>query len=153
MKKVESHILPREKQKQFLFAGKSFFTVVNPKTKNRFSFKVRAKKDKLSDQFGYSFWFVSANTNRDNEHLYNYIGYIKKQNNQYTFYFGKKSKVSKDSDYVKVFTWLFRAILTNNPSLDLIEFYHNGYCGCCGKLLTVPKSIEDGFGPVCINKI
>jgi hypothetical protein len=31
------------------------------------------------------------------------------------------------------------------------EFRHEGRCGRCGRTLTVPESIDSGFGPECIN--
>jgi hypothetical protein len=53
----------------FIFGGKSLFTVKNPQTGNRFTFKV--KKSKENDVF----LCFSVLTNGDN--IYEYIGYIK----------------------------------------------------------------------------
>ena len=31
--------------------------------------------------------------------------------------------------------------------------WHEGRCGRCGRKLTVPESIEAGYGPECINLV
>jgi hypothetical protein len=36
---------------------------------------------------------------------------------------------------------------------DGVVIWHEGRCGRCGRRLTVPESIESGYGPECIGKI
>jgi hypothetical protein len=37
--------------------------------------------------------------------------------------------------------------------MNAVEFWHEGKCGRCNRKLTVPSSIESGFGPECINHV
>jgi hypothetical protein len=34
-----------------------------------------------------------------------------------------------------------------------LEIWHEGRCGRCGRKLTVPESIHNGYGPECIHLI
>ena len=36
---------------------------------------------------------------------------------------------------------------------DYIELWHEGRCGKCGRVLTVPTSISTGFGPDCLRRL
>jgi hypothetical protein len=49
------------------------------------------------------------------------------------------------------FQWFIRA----RPAKidEQVEFWHAGRCARCGRELTVPESIESGFGPECARKI
>ena len=147
--KVEQHLISKDKQKDFMLAGKSRFTVANSETLNRFSFKVSKRKKK--EETDTDIWFVSVDTNLANRKKitstfqYNYLGYI--VNNKY-HYGIKKSKLGIDSDYNKVFSWLFKTVM-NNTAPDKLQFFHNNHCARCGKTLRIPESIISGFGPEC----
>ena len=58
--------------------------------------------------------------------------------------------MTKNSQGVKAFGWLLKHI---NDLPENIKIWHNGYCGKCGRMLTVPDSIDSGFGPVCANSM
>jgi len=32
-----------------------------------------------------------------------------------------------------------------------LNFFHEGKCGKCGRKLTTPESIKNGFGPTCLG--
>lgn len=133
-----SGIIKHELALNFILGGKSFVTFLNTKTNNRFTFKViKHKKDDI--------FFVNVLTGPD---IYTFIGTIKE--NQYKH--SKKSDISIDAQSVKVFNYIISKLQTNNLP-DFIEIYHDGKCGKCGKRLTVPSSIESGFGPDCIKRI
>jgi hypothetical protein len=123
----------------FIFGGKSLFTVKNPQTGNRFTFKV--KKSKENDVF-----FVSVLTNSDNK--YEYIGYIKLNSN---FKHSTKSRITSSAMSVKVFDYVVKSLI-NNKLPDFIEIWHHGRCARCSRVLTVPESIESGFGPDCMRR-
>ena len=55
------------------------------------------------------------------------------------------------SDHVKLtaFPWLWMMLTENHPLPKECEIWHEGCCMRCGKRLTVPASIELGFGPDC----
>jgi hypothetical protein len=65
---------------------------------------------------------------------------------------GKKSIVSSDAQSVKVFEFMLNRLKTDNLP-DFLEVWHEGFCGKCGKRLTVPSSILSGLGPECIKKL
>ena len=136
---MKGHKITDSKQAlKFIFAGKSVVTFVNTKTENRFTFKVKQAKDS-------NLFFVSVLTNPDQ---YTYIGTCIEGNYKH----GKKSNIKSDSQSVKVFEYMI-ARLMNNTLPDFLEVWHEGFCGKCGKRLTVPSSIITGIGPDCIKRL
>jgi hypothetical protein len=125
--------------KTFMFAGNSIFTIINTKTGNRFTFKIRKSKDN-------NVFFVSLLTGSDNNTNYSYIGFISDN----TFKSSKKSRVSEDAISFKAFSWVFTNI-SNLPSF--VEIWHEGKCGRCGRKLTTPESIKRGLGPECAGLV
>ena len=126
----------------FIFGGNSTFTVVSKSTNNRYTFKV--KSNEKGDVF-----FVSYLYNSDS---YKFIGTIFTQGVNKYKYFPKKN-TNNGSTINKTFDWVLRAIITQNEKkFNMIEFWHEGLCGQCGRKLTVPSSIESGFGPICSSK-
>jgi hypothetical protein len=121
-----------------MFAGNCIATFVNTKTDNRFTFKLKQKKDS-------NLFFVSVLTSPD---VYTYIGTV--INGQ--FKHGKKSKITKDAQSLRVFEYVFKNLLSASLP-DFIEVWHEGRCGKCGRTLTVPSSIATGLGPECIKSI
>jgi hypothetical protein len=144
-------ILKHSKALDFILGGKAFVTFLNTKTDNRFTFKV--VKHKKEDLF-----FVNVLTSPD---VYTFIGTV---NSTGSFRHSRKSKITGESQSVKVFTYVFSKLQTIiTPATetteaitalpDFIEIYHSGRCGKCGKRLTVPESIDSGFGPDCIKMV
>ncbi len=134
-----SGIIKHDIALDFILGGKSFVTFLNKKTDNRFTFKVvKHKKDDI--------YFVNVLTGPD---IYTFIGTIRENRYNHSI---KKSNISIDSQSVKVFNYILSKLQSNNLP-DFIEIYHDGRCGKCGKRLTVPTSIESGFGPDCIKYI
>lgn len=133
---MEGKKLNNKDAMNFILAGNSIVTFLNPESGNRFTYKIKKAKD--NDLF-----FVSVLTSPD---VHTYIGYILKD-----FRLGKKSKVSKSAQSVKVFNYVFKKLKSNN--LDKVEVWHNGKCGKCARRLTVPSSIETGIGPECFKKL
>ena len=128
--------------KQFMLAGNATFTVVNTETNNRFTFKVRKGDDRKPH-------FVSVLTGSDNENDFTFLGSIF-PNRQYRH--GQRSTIPITAQSAKVFEWLFRKIYFDSLP-TCIKIHHEGRCGRCGRKLTVPESIESGFGPECISLI
>lgn len=60
------------------------------------------------------------------------------------------SEITTDAVSVKAINAIVK-LFDRNKIYDCLRFWHQGYCGRCGKVLTVPKSIEQGFGPVCVD--
>jgi len=136
---MKGHKITDTKQAlKFIFAGKSVVTFVNTKTGNRFTFKVKQAKDS-------NLFFVSILTNPDQ---YTYIGTCIEGNYKH----GKKSNINSDSQSVKVFEYMITRLMSNTLP-DFLEVWHEGFCGKCGKRLTVPSSIVTGIGPDCIKRL
>ena len=133
-----SHLLTHDTALDFIFGGNALFTVKNIKTENRFTFKVI--KHKKEDIF-----FVKVLTNPD---MYEFIGSIRKGTD---YKHSSKSRISDDAQSVKVFGYLVNKLNTNTLP-EFIQIWHEGRCGRCGRTLTVPESIESGFGKYCLNK-
>lgn len=136
------HKLEHSDAFDFIFAGNSLFTVLNTKTQNRFTFKVKNNK-KNSEQE--NLHFVKVLTNPE---IYEFIGTC--FNKQYRH--SKKSRISNEAQSVKVFNYIITA-LSKKTLPEFIEIWHEGRCGKCGRVLTVPASISIGIGPECIKSL
>lgn len=123
---------------KFMFSGKSVVTFLNTKTKNRFTYKIKQAKDS-------NLFFVSVLTGPDQ---YTYIGTCVEGK----FKHGKKSTITEGAQSVKVFTYMLKNLISDTVE-DFLEVWHEGFCGKCGKRLTVPSSILNGLGPDCIKKL
>ena len=129
--------------RNFLLAGKAIFTVVSKKSGVRFTYKVKKHDEK-------DLWFVSVLTGSDNNSSYSYLGTIFGDSG---FRHTNKSRITPEAPSHKAFNWLFSMIKQNKPVEEFAEIHHEGRCGRCGRRLTVPESIESGFGPECINHV
>lgn len=125
--------------RQFVFGGNATFTMLNQETGGRLTYNVRSPKR----DFG-RVWFVSvlAGTNS-----YTYVGYI--DSSKRSFRTTSSSRVERSSKSFKGFNWLLNHIKENEQLPENVNFYHMGKCARCGRALTTPDSIEQGFGPVC----
>ena len=132
----------------FLMGGNAYFTVVNPTTGSRYTFRVsqRENEDHTKSPF-----FVSVLTGPDNEHSYSYLGTMWPDGRYFP---GKKSHIGPDAPSNRCFSWLAGVLVREDADTQLsrIEFWHEGRCGKCGRKLTVPESIESGIGPVCESR-
>jgi hypothetical protein len=134
----------------FMMAGNAYFTLVSKKTEVRFTYRVALKK-KASRAVG-PFW-VSVLTGSDNTRDYTFIGTIFAVGGRAIFRFSKKSHLTHDAKSVVAFEWTTERLTTDGKMPSEVEVYHAGRCGRCGRKLTVPESIESGYGPECIQLI
>jgi hypothetical protein len=130
---------------KFIFAGKSLFTLKNNVTGNRHTFKIKAAKDKATNEPNPNFHFVSLRTKGDGQGDYLYTGCISNRNH---FFQTSKSKIAPDHNSVAVIKYVIAHLTTGNLN-SCVEIWHEGKCGRCGRVLTVPESIESGIGPEC----
>ena len=144
---IEGHrhqISDIQKIKDFIFAGKSIFTIESQDSGVWYTYKMNvAKKNE-------NLYFVSVLRGTDNLSSYSYMGLVIKEGDNYKFTLTKNSKYKIDATCVKAFGFFFTNI-TRNFIHPKMNFYHMGYCGRCGKALTVPDSVERGLGPYCAN--
>jgi hypothetical protein len=128
--------------RSFVKARHAVFTVANSDTGNRFTFKVTKHEDR-------DLWFVSVLRGPDNESDYTYVGAIF----GHTFRLTRGSRVGEDARSFRVFRWLHDCLESRVDLPAAVHVYHEGCCGRCGRRLTVPESIRQGFGPECIRHI
>lgn len=122
----------------YLMAGNATFTLVSTKTGARFTYKIRQPKEDSPH-------FVSLLNGPDNTEDYQFLGTIFADK---TYRHGRKSSVSETASSAVAISYFLRFLLQGRVS-DLVEVWHEGKCGRCGRKLTVPASIERGLGPDC----
>lgn len=136
---MEGHKISNNKESlKFMFAGKAIVTFLNTKTGNRFTYKIKAVKNS-------NLFFISVLTSPD---VWTYLGTTVDGN----YKVGKKSNINSDSQSNKVFSYVLNK-LKQDSLPNFIEVWHEGFCGKCGRRLTVPQSILNGLGPECIKSL
>lgn len=126
-----------ETLKEYLYAGKAEFTILNKDTHNRITLQFKKKQDA-------DLYFVMV---KDGDKRF--AGTIFNKN---WFNRGHKSQFAADSKEIKIIQWFVR----NQNKLDhynSVELYHNNRCAKCGKKLTVPESISVGLGAECAKSL
>lgn len=143
--------------KNFLTAGKATFTLELPAefaakhgTPGHYTFKVKFKKGTGGYKDTY---FVSLLTGPDNTADFTYIGILTESGD---FRTTTKSAHPADAMPCQMFARVARRVFDNTA--DVIEaagfkLHHEGTCGKCARVLTVPSSIESGLGPECARKM
>lgn len=131
--------------KQFALAGNARFTIVSKRTNARFTFRVRRPD-------GDRPWFVSVLTGSDNESDYTFLGTIFPDG---TYRKSPKSRITGMAPSAVGFDWFWKHLAADPFDLlpAQVDVHHEGRCGRCGRALTVPESIESGFGPECIHHV
>lgn len=134
---------------RFVLGGNAIFTIENKLTGNRFTYKVRQKKD------GDIFW-VSLLNGPDNHSDYRFFGTIfpaqgyERHTQPPRFKHSAKGKITENAPSVRAWRWFFDRLFSKQDFPIEFEFHHVGKCARCGRALTVPDSIRSGFGPDCI---
>lgn len=148
---LRGRLLDAAAVKRFALAGKARVTLVSEKTGVRFTFQISAPKADPNKPANDVF-FVALLSGPDNTADYRYVGRISRG----LFWAGAKvmkpSYVSPDAPSSKAFAYAWKAV-TRGEMPALCEIWHESTCGRCGRPLTVPSSVSQGFGPECINKI
>ena len=140
--------------KTFALAGNATFTVTNPVTGNRFTYKIRRPEDHEAGGKK-DIWFVTVLTGPNNEQDYTYLGVIlppKGAFTRYTYVHGRNSAIGPTAPSGKAFAWLW-ARVDAGKAIGPAVITHEGRCGRCGRTLTVPESVLSGFGPECASKV
>lgn len=130
-----------EYAKEFMTAGHAIVSLRSKKTGAHFTYRITKPQDKKDTQM----LFVGLLSGPDNTSNYTYMGVIR--NHKY-FDSTKNSKVGKDAPSWKAFQWAWENICRGTLP-EALEVWHEGRCGRCGRLLTVPESVERGIGPEC----
>lgn len=125
--------------KNFMFAGKARFTLENTSKGTHLTYRVSACKDKPG------LFFVSVLTGSDNTNSYTYLGTIRDG----VYEHGRKSTISASAPSAKAFTLFYTLVSKQYPFPPSLAYHHEGRCGRCGRVLTVPESLRSGIGPEC----
>ncbi len=131
--------------KNFIIAGKAIFTVDNGKG-DHYTFRINKKE--ASGSYPEAF-FVALLSGPDNTSDYSYLGMLVPQTGEVRL--TAKSRYKEDTVPVKVIRWALKKVWTDQEFPQGYAIYHEGRCGRCGRLLTVPSSVESGFGPECAS--
>jgi len=133
-----AQITDPETIKRFATAGKARITLVSGRTGDRFTYQVKLKKGSED------FYFVSVLTGPENTSNYTYLGHV--AGGRFTD--DRRLRIGQEAPSRKGFQWFWKA-LHGASDLSQVEVWHEGRCGRCSRVLTVPESIQTGLGPVC----
>ena len=128
----------------FILAGNATVTISSLVTGVRYTFKIRQCKDNETGKLAHR-WFVSLLTGSDNTNDYTYFGLLDTKNGLaggVHFRPTGKSKLNLNSTPVKAFIYMWEHVYTAGNIPAKLEIRHEGSCGRCGRLLTVPESID-----------
>lgn len=143
---------------EFVMAGNATFTLeipaefradkpVNP------HYTYRVRKAKANDRWPEA-WFINLLTGPENTADYQPIGKVDPQTGEVRL--TRNSKFTDDTWPVRLINRaLIRLWKGEGQALEAAGFkmHHEGRCCRCGRLLTVPESIESGIGPECASRM
>jgi hypothetical protein len=132
--------------KDFILGGRAVCTVVSPKGP-RYTYKI--KRRVFPDQSARTFAYLL--TGPDNTRDFTYMGMVDERDLR--VFPTKKSKYTPASTPLRVLNWALQHVKAAHPFPAGYELHHEGRCGCCGRALTVPESIERGIGPECFSRL
>ncbi len=139
---------------RFVKAGNATLTIVSKKTGVRFTYKLQRPAEDHNYSTRKQPIFVRLLNKSDNssEDSYAFLGTIWLEAQGLVYRHSPKSRTTRLAPSVKAIEW-FAKELNGTDLLNLCEVWHEGRCGRCGRKLTVPESINNGFGPECINHV
>jgi hypothetical protein len=133
----------------FILAGKSRFTLTSTVSGNSFTFKIDAPKDRETGEVDRSILFVKVLNGPDNSWNgdWLFLGFIREGG---SLAGGKNGH--PDAPSFRALDWTLNQLAAGNLP-ETLEIRHEGQCGRCGRALTVPASIDSGFGPRCATQL
>jgi hypothetical protein len=142
--------------RDFVFAGHAIFTLRSLKTGMRYTYEVKVKKADVEREYPLAAnditYFVSVLRGPDNTDHFSYAGVLHRPGR---FWITQASRVLRSAGSVKALLWFLAALVHERDVLGgdgkspLLEVWHEGRCGRCGRRLTVPESVERGLGADC----
>lgn len=132
--------------KDFVLAGNATLTLESERSGKHLTYRIKKPWDDKD------VWFVSLLTGPDNTSDFTYIGRITvPHNGRVIFDLTKKSKMTADAPAVMAIRFMFDWINADRMPPHM-RVHHEGRCGRCNRVLTVPESIASGFGPECAGR-
>ena len=133
--------------KAFILAGNARVTLVSERTGTRFTFQIKASAPDGSGRDPVH--FVGVLSSADNLDGYRFLGTIF---GGADFRLGRNSTIGADAPSAKAWAWVWKYLRA-----DLLppgcQIWHEGRCGRCARVLTVPESIASGIGPICAGRM
>lgn len=130
---------------EFLTAGNARFLVSNPNGL-QYTFRVKSWKNRYDRVF----YFVSA---QERSQWMNFIQMGTLDPETWTFIHGKeRAAIAEDHVANEIFQWAVLRIVKQDGLPKGYSIKHCGYCGVCGRPLSVEESVIRGIGPVCYGK-
>lgn len=126
----------------FMLAGNATVTLRSVATGTRYTYKLQAPKDDGPARFAKL--LVGSNNETD----YEYVGMVGADG---VLRATRATGPRAASTPFKALEWSLRKLAAGELP-DSLEVWHEGRCGRCGRKLTVPASIESGFGPECAQR-
>ncbi len=138
------------KDLNLIFAGNARFTIRSKSTGVRFTYRIKHAEAEGPYKAKY---FVSLLSGPDNENSYTYMGMVTEDRSAYLH--DRKNRIKESAPSVAAFKWFFQHLTAGRESniLNQADIFHEGRCCRCGRVLTVPESIESGIGPECASKL
>jgi hypothetical protein len=147
-----------------ILAGRSILTVQSHKTSNRFTFRF-SRPDEEPDRkrpiwvsmYGGTGGYLAQEADR---RAWTFLGTIWPPHpndaaQRFNYTHSPKSPIW-DSTTIEHRTvrWITYHLSSHVDQLmEDADWWHEGVCGRCGRRLTVPTSIETGFGPDCAGRM
>ena len=141
---MTTHVIDQDRALEFITAGNCTFSLKSLLTGKHITYTC-----KLEEKFGVPELIVRYLSGSDNERSYSFLCKIVKREGILKIIKGKN--VSEDQTSYKSFKFVFRNLMLS-IRMNNLEIWHSGTCCRCGKKLTVPSSIESGYGPECFDK-
>jgi hypothetical protein len=145
--------------KEFITAGRAIFTLAipesflasHPECKPHYTYRVVRKpgNDKWPEA-----WFINLLAGPNNTQDYQPLGKLNPTTGAIAL-----TRVTRFTDEALPVRLVRRAVAAIwQGQADAItaagfELHHEGRCGRCGRVLTVPESIVTGFGPECASRL
>lgn len=127
--------------REFVLAGNARFTLRSKISGTRFTYRVKQPNPNTPH-------FVQVLNGPDNNNSFRFIGTIF---SNLRFKYGDRSGLLTTAPCLKAFGWawdrLARGMVPSN-----LEFWTENRCARCGRVLTVPDSIQESYGPECSKR-
>lgn len=132
--------------RNFIFAGRSVFTLENTETGNYITFKIKELRKNYKVVPG--IFVVECKVLGDKDSGYRFLGFLNLNERKFKQRFWDKSFIGYTT-----FFWLLRNLENLEKFDGKLSIYHEGRCCKCGMPLTVPESIDSGIGPECNKRM
>ena len=138
-----------EMAKKFILAGKAIVTLVSLKSGKRYTYRIKLAPKKEGMHTAH---FVDLLTGQDNENDYSPLGIII-EGRFFPTKIARTRGISDSTPSVIAIRYVLDDLMFGNTINPMVEIWHAGRCGKCGRKLTVPESIATGLGPDCAGRM